>query len=47
VTRWWDVAVNCDYLQANPVQPYLQKFRVRIEPTTGAVLGVEIQTNAP
>jgi hypothetical protein len=47
VTRWWDVAVNCDYLQPNPVQPYLEKFRVRIEPTTSAVLGVDIQTNAP
>ena len=47
VARWWDVTVNCDYLEPNPVQPYLEKFRVRIEPTTGAVLEVEIQTNAP
>jgi hypothetical protein len=47
VTRWWDVTVNCDYLQPDPVQPYLEKFRVRIEPTSSAVLGVEIQTNAP
>jgi cytochrome oxidase assembly protein ShyY1 len=47
VSRWWDVTVNCDYLQGNPVQPYLEKFRVRIEPASGAVLAVEIQTNAP
>jgi hypothetical protein len=47
VSRWWDVTVTCDYLQMHPVQPYLEKFRVRIEPGSGAVLAVEIQTNAP
>lgn len=47
VSRWWDVTVNCDVFQRNTVQSYQDKFRVRIEPSSGDVLAVEIQTNAP
>jgi hypothetical protein len=47
VTRGWNVVVNCDYPQPPPLQPYLEKFRVQIDPATSAVVGVEIQTNAP
>jgi hypothetical protein len=47
VRRGWNVTVNCDYPQPPPLQPYLEKFRVQIDPATSAVEGVEIQTNAP
>ena len=47
VTRGWNVSVNCDYPQPPPLQPYLEKFRVQIDPATSAVVDVEIQTNAP
>ena len=47
VPRGWTVMVNCNYPQPPPLQPYLEKFRVQIDPATSAVVGVEIQTNAP
>jgi len=47
VERAWNVTVNCDYPQPPPLKPYLEKFRVELDPETAAVLSVEIQTNAP
>lgn len=47
VSRGWDVTVNCDYPQTPPLPPYVEKFRVYIDPIDNAVLEVEIQTNAP
>jgi hypothetical protein len=47
VDRGWDVTINCDDLQRSSVPPYLEKFRVRIDPTTNIVVEVEILTNAP
>jgi hypothetical protein len=47
VERAWNVTVNCDYPQPPPLQPYVEKFRVQLDPETAAVLSVEIQTNAP